>query len=313
MKSNHYRILGFALAAACSTSYSLAQEAAYRIAQDETTEPPIAYGYNHTVELSMGTGRNLKDYSQLSDLGIGLMGHDAWGFEFNLRYTRFLSRHWGAYAQIDALRLGTSSDQLERGLAPHYNHNGKEVLVSSDILCFSFLDFGSFYQQYLLGAAYRYDVGRWSFRSRLGAGFLCQSSGYASFYVMDSQTRHDYEEVQLRTTNNRGEMPDDFYAFAYSPSLQVTFTPCTHFFFSAEVQWTGTIGHLYQHTQAYQYYAYEEQHWKPDEYGFFCPGRSELIGKTDDHFNRMQMGNFLQLRLGFGWNIGWNRNASKRF
>lgn len=290
--------------ATCNVVNAWAQE-------KEEQDPPLTYGYNHTIELSMGTGRNLKSYSQLPDQGIALFGHDTWGLDIDFRYSYFFSRHWGAYVQLEALNLGTYSDAMEPALSRHYNLEDKEVRINDD--CNIGYDIGSAYGMYLLGCVYRYDIGRWSFRPRLGMGVIRQRDEIALYDVVDTKTYHNIERVELYTTQHNGKCRDRYSAFAYTPSLQVTISPRRHFFFSAEVQWTGTIGHLYQRTIANEYYAEEPLDEKPDEWGYYHNNSHlEFVKKTDDHMDRLQMGNFLHFRLGVGWNIGHNRNENRR-
>lgn len=282
-------------------------------AYDKDEDPPLEYAYNHTIDLQIGSGRNLTSYSELPDQGIGVFGHDSWGFDLDLRYTRFFSRHWGAYFQFGILSLGTHYDDMVEPLTHHYNHGGKEVRIDDEWYCgLISSDCGSFYDRYLLGATYRYDVGRWSFRPRLGLGIMRQYDSHSHFYVVDNNTHADYEHVDLYSTNSRGETKT-VPAFAYSPSLQICFSTCSHVFISAEVEWTGTIRHLYQRTIAKQYHTSELNDWQPNEFEYFLLfGDREFVKKTDDHLTRVHMGNFLQLRIGIGWNIGWNRNEGHR-
>lgn len=280
------------------------------MAQETTLESAWEYGYDHTLEMSFGRGSNLKGYSQLPDEGVALCGHDCWGIGFDLRYSRFVSRHWGWFGQINWLSLSNDNLQLEAPLSRHYNPDGREVRVDAGNDC-GFNDCGSFYDNYLVGAVYRYDIGRWSFRPRLGIGLIRQFSESAEYYLIEPRhSDRDYQTVELTTANHDGKAYDHFNAFAYSPSIQVNFAAGRHFFFSAEAQWLGTIGHLYQRSVTKQYIADEPQDWQPEKDGYFwIKGDSRYIKTTDDHLTRFQMGNFLQFRLGLGWYIGRNRNG----
>lgn len=283
------------------------------VAQVETSNPPIAYGYNHTIELALGSGHNLKSYTQLPDQGVALFGDDVWGVNFSFRYSRFFGQHWGAFAQISCQSLGADYFDLEDHLARQYNHNGKETRYGGEFVCGFGNDFGSYYHSYLLGPVYRYDVGRWSFRPRFGIGLMRQFRESVDFFVVDTRTDCDYERVEFSTVNHLGKADEYFNAFAYSPSMQVTFSVGTHFFFSAEAQWIGTIGHLYQRTVVKQYRADEPQTWQPERDGYFyINGDSKFVRNNDDILTRVQMGNFMQFRLGLGWNIGHNQNAKRR-
>lgn len=287
-------------------------------AYDKDEDPPLEYAYDHTLEIQLGTGANLNDYSQLPDQGIALFGSDIWGFDFNFRYTRFFSRHWGAYAQLNALALNADNDYLEQPLRQHYNHGGKEVRMDNcwEDECFNFGlagDCGSDYVTGLLGVTYRYDAGRWSFRPRLGLGLLLQSdSSYDGFYVIDTNTQDTYEWVKFTFEDRPGHAYHSIPAFAYSPAFQLTFSTSNHFFISAEVQWMGTIGHAYQHTVSEQFRTELPQDWDWDSFhsngGFCLRNPSHFVQKTDDHRDRLQMGNFIQFRIGVGFNIGHNRN-----
>ena len=291
----------------------MALSATQVFAQEEEQDPPIAYGYNHTLEIGIGNGHNLKSYSKLPDKGTALFGHDAWGIDVDIRYTRFFSSHWGAFIHLNALSLGNEDYKLEKPLSEYYNHGSKEVRVGNDDFeCGFGYDNGASYGMHMLGVVYRYDIGRWSFRPHFGIGRIHQHDSTSDFYVVDTSTDDKFEWVSLTTVNKMGKRHAHFNAFAYSPSIQITFSPRRHFFFSAEMEWTGTIGHLYQHTKALQCKATEPQDWKPESDGFFFIPSYEYHGvKTDDHLDRVQMGNFIQFRFGIGWNIGHNRNVRK--
>lgn len=281
------------------------------LAYDEGEDPSLEYAYNHAIDLQLGTGRNLTNYSELPDQGIGVFGHDSWGFDFTLRYTRFFSHHWGAFLQFGLLILDTDYYQMEEPLAKHFNHGGKEVRIDDIPICGFFGSCGSSYDKFQVGAAYRYDLGRWSFRPRLGLGIMRQDVSRSYFYVVDTNTQDTFEEVRLYSTNSKGQtviIP----AFAYSPAIQICFSTSSHFYLSAEAEFTGTIGHLYQRTIAKQFRTDEPNDWQPDEFGnFFIPSYDEFVRKTDDHLTRVPLGNFLQIRIGLGWNIGWNRNEKR--
>lgn len=278
-------------------------------AQETQSDPPVAYGYSYTIEAAFGNVRNLKSYAQLPDQGIALLNHADLGADLSLRYTQFFTRHWGAYAQLDAFFLEGYSLDMQEPLSECYNHGSKEVRITYD---FDDLSQGisSSHGMYLFGAVYRYDIGKWSFRPRLGIGKIHQHSQQNGFYVVDTHTEHDYEQYTLSTTDRDGRYVRRFNAFAYAPSIQITFTPRLHFFFWTELQWTGTIGYLYQQTRIAQYRATEPQDWQPesDQY-FYIYGPTEYVKKVGEHRERVQMGNFLQFRIGIGWNIGRNRNA----
>lgn len=312
MRTFHYShsLLLMLLLAACSITEAWAY--------DKDEDPPLEYAYDNTLEIQLGTGRNLNDYSQLPDQGIALFGSDIWGFDINLRYTRFFSRHWGAYFQFNGLVLNASDDHLEHPLRQHYNHGGKEVHMVNHWYdeCFKFGyidDCGSDYLTGLVGATYRYDVGRWSLRPRLGLGLLIQSgSSYDGFFVVDTNTQDSYEWVKFTLEDRPGHAYHSIPAFAYSPALQLTFSTNNHFFFSAEVQWMGTIGHAYQHTVVEQFRNELPQDWDWESShlhgGSNLLNHSYLVQKTDDHRDRLQIGNFIQFRIGVGFNIGHNRN-----
>lgn len=278
-------------------------------AQETTIDPPIAYGYNHTIEAMAGNVQNLKSYAQLPDQGIALLNHDDLGANLSLRYSHFFTRHWGAYAQLDAFFLEGYSLDMQAPLSECYNHGSKEVRITCD---FDDLSQGisSSHGMYLFGAVYRYDIGKWSFRSRVGIGKIHQHSSRSRFYVVDTHAEHDYEQFTLSTTDSDGRFVRRLNAFAYAPAIQITFTPRRHFFFSTELQWTGTIGHFYQQTRIDQYRTTEPQDWQAesDQY-FYIVGPSEYVKRVGMHSERVQMGNFLQFRIGIGWNIGHNRNA----
>lgn len=279
------------------------------LAEEKTSGTRDAYDYRHTIEYTVGNVQNLKSYPRLPDQGIALLCHDAEDADLSLRYSCFFTRHWGAYAQLDAFFLEGYDRYMLEPLSQHYNQGSKEVRIT-----YNFDDdcgISSSHGMYLFGAVYRYDVGRWSFRPRLGVGKIHQHSHSTLFYVVDTSTEYDYEEYTLSTTDRDGKRASRFNAFAYAPALQITFTsPRRRFFLSAELQWTGTIGHFYQNTKVNQWRATEPQDWQPQNDGYYyINSTSDFVKKVEEHRERVQMGNFLQFRFGMGWNIGRRRIA----
>jgi len=261
-------------------------------------DPALPYAYRNTLEISIGNARNLKSYSKLVDGGLSQAGANTAGIDFTARYSFFPSRHWGGFIQAEATPYAITDSELEYATR-HYYDNKPEP---SDQLYWNGGNMSSSYGTFLLGGVYRYDISRWSFRGRVGAGLRRQSNESFSCRTLNIYSGDEY-----------GHAKDYFRAFAYNTSLQCCFTPRRHFFFLAEASWTGTIGHLFQYTEEYQithgsFNDIVEDPHSPT--GYVYAGIPEAnYERISCKRQRISMGNFLNIRFGIGWNIGHNRNA----
>lgn len=282
-------------------------------AQGGEVDPPLPYAYNHTIDLFLGPSKNLTSYNQLMDGGAARFGKNfdsesQLGMQLNLRYTEFVSRHWGIYTQFQISNYLMGDEMAIARLEEFENvsHGTFRDLTASD-----WYRWGATYAQMMTGATYRYDVSRWSFRARVGLGYRSHSNrgtptlGYYDLRLVEGvvpeKTLYVYNvlEYAFDLCNSQGERIDHrVRGFAYGSSLQVTFTPRRHFFFSIEAGWTGTLGHVHQSVTRTSAVYEGYDHW-PDQIKGYSQAR--LV-------QRARMGNFLDMNFGVGWNIGWNRN-----
>lgn len=296
-------------------------------AEAQTVEQ-LPYGYRHTIEFSMGHSRNLATYGFLPDKGLSVTAADR-GFDFQMRYSLFFTKHWGAYTSMIAAGYPVSADATERAMGRDGRHTYTNE-VRYDYECFvnDYDDGGGASSLWLMaGGVYRYDIKRWSFRGRLGIGVgdirprgavYIQEDNYSSQHrPLDAQY---VKEIYIDGgTSDKSIVYNDHthnHTFAIAPSLQVTFTPRHHMFFSAEVGLIGNIGKQPMRIRTYNVEKITEEHYHSVLYPIFCPGeygepeysRTEMIS-VEHH--KINPGQFLTLNLGIGWNIGWNRNSKR--
>lgn len=302
-------------------------------AQEEESDPPLPYAYRNTIEVSLGNARNLNKYGKLIDKGISQAGAEEAGIDMTFRYTRFIDRHWGFYTHAEFTSFLTTETEVEPALKAHYLKQGRTL----ERLNYYYWDTDGSYSDYgtfLAGTVYRYDIGRWSFRGRIGAGLrLLNTEGFSIICTpSDASNPNTTEEASSTFSSNNTQVAKQeelyFYtgksdgsdgnhrAFAYNGSLQCCFTPRRHLFFQAEISLTGTIGHLFQFSEIRERNTYCGPYLavdpiSPTGYAYVQGGesvdvQSQLISRQRQ---RISMGNFLNIRFGVGWNIGRNHNA----
>ncbi len=286
---------------------------------EEEEDPALPYAYRHTIDVSIGSVHNLHSYSKLIDKGITQAGAKSAGIDISFRYSIFLSQHWGMYAQVELSEFTVTDEELRSEMRAYYrsvNPNSSGIGYSA---------YNSSYMEhsmFLGGAVYRYDVGHWSFRTLVGAGIrkfwpddFCYTFGSPVYYSDETSqpTQSSSHEVYFYAGNSKGESEECFRAFAYNTTLKCCFTPRRHMFFTAEVAWTGTIGHYFQYTKISQSNYSYGNHLIEDPYSptghVYVSGHETQYSPISQLRQRISMGNFLNFRLGIGWNIGWNRNA----
>jgi hypothetical protein len=233
------------------------------------------------------------------DKGITQAGASKVGLDGLLRYSFFASRHWGAFVQVENSLFWVDELEMNPAAKKYYRERNSEFYNLH--YCDDKDKTGSKYNPgshtALLGAVYRYDVGPFSFRGRLGAGWRLQNTEVVNYIAVVGKgtyyTPAPMEDIYFYTCDKNGK-PDRWNsAFAYNASLQGCITPGRFTFFSLELSWTGMAGHMYQMTEV-------------REYGqSFDDPTCTVISKQRE---RISFGNFLNLRLGIGWNIGRNRN-----
>lgn len=280
---------------------------------EDEYEPPLAYAYQNTLEIFGGWSCVFGHYGNLMDKGLGCFGKGVTdGANFQMRFTRFFSKEWGGYVQFGFYPIYGNSMQLCERMAKESGWQGEDWERFDDFVCWEREGGGSVYGSAIVGVTYRYDFGnRWSLRPRLGIGYrsmneycdnevICRkySSNEREFIAYDFDIC-DKNGHSIDNRINRVRRP------AINGSLQIQFTPRRHMFFSAEIGLTSTIGHLYQRTSSHRWIA------QTDEWG--NPRETIEIFPTQTSVHRVgQMGNFLDISFGIGWNIGWNRNDKSR-
>lgn len=128
-------------------------------------------GYNkNSIELR--TGATLASINMFEHQGNKV---SATGLDFSLRYTRYFDRHWGAFLQGDlssgSARRKTYFEKLDRLDGKRYAYTPFKSGATSPARSHA----GMF-----AGITYRYDINRWSFSPRIGAGA-------ASYYLKQNR------------------------------------------------------------------------------------------------------------------------------
>lgn len=279
-----------------------------RAQSEEEKDPSLEYAYQNTLEIFGGPSWIFGNYDNLMDKGLGCFGKGVTdGANFQMRYSYFLGRKWGGFVQFSFSPIYGNSGKLKRCLMEDRGLQGDEWYVNDYYCDWGRQGGGCVYADAIVGVVYRYDFGnRWSLRPRLGIGYRSMNikggDDIISRDITPNLTEHyqtlygicdGFGDVSGRSRTRR---------WACKTSLQLQFTPRRHLFFSAEVGWSSTLGHLYQSTVY--------RHWFTEEVYLDGTYRyQDLEVVKDRRVNRVrQMGNFLDLSFGIGWNIGWNRN-----
>lgn len=268
-----------------------------------------AYACMNSLEFSMGGTRNFQNYDRLPDHGLSQIGHGTNGFEISARYTRFFTKHWGTFFHLGSSLMWLSGTSYEDEL---YNiYNTKEGTEKVPPFCISTDDYtvGTTYGTILLGAVYRYDVERWSFRPSLGLGMRRQHTRSETSHTLTRYGEDEYyTRVRFSTRDRHGNKHRYMRAFALSPSIQINFTPRNHMYFLSEVSWTVPFRRLTHQTTVHAYKHNEDSQPKNWVDALLWPlfphSEGEYLGVMESYRQRYRMGNFFSLRFGIGWNIG---------
>ena len=293
------------------------------------TADQLPYGYRHTIELSMGHSRNLVSYNGIPDKGLSVCASDR-GFDFQLRYSLFFTQHWGAYASIALANYPVSAGKTEQAL----ERDGRYTYINEER--YSYMCFDNEYDDsggsnadwYFVGGVYRYDIKRWSFRGRLGIGrgyITPQCATYLRFdKPADLSKPVNADDVKQIIIDGSSDVKDSWNmkrhhtkTVAVAPSLQVTFTPRHHMFFSAEVGFIGNIGKQPMRIRTFNTSTELNEYVKEenpsiittDDFFNYCSYRRTKL--SDSEYHRLNPGQFVTFNLGIGWNIGWNRNKKR--
>lgn len=314
---------------------------------DEDERIDNNYARNYSIEINGGPRWNLRRYNNAPSMAVGFMGDHCLGGGIQARFTAFIDKHWGVHLSAEYNAITDDSNSLLYKHASN-SYNYQTFYVSRDIdewvcgWCNAIPQYGQRYFLSMAGATYRYDFARhWSLRTRLSLGF--QQMQPNDFYYarwdrdLPYQTEeasllnrpNSFEEVKVTLCNNNHTPVNRFWSLAYSPSIQICFTPKRTIFFSLEAQWTGTARSMTERIEVYdikqtvtavpdspeEFLQYHNIITSPDK-GYYC---NYYNSKTKEYtplyiqfeeqlystsYHRVRMGNFLNLRIGFGWNIG---------
>ena len=276
--------------------------------------PTTAYGYGHTIEAQLGWAASPYAIDGEARRARGI----ATGADFNLRYSYFIGRHFGVYAQVE---FANTSASQEKFFSVVNKADGNKYKYSYDHGWYTDMKNRSYSPLASIGGVYRLDFGQWSFRPRVGLGFgSFKDRGY-SYMRSDRdgelKSHMFFEQTQVRPQLDymesyfgRKRSP----AFLVSLSAQLTYTIRNHFFFSVEAgikdlpTTVAYVNDIYNSK-----YAYNPQTWVD------AVADSDLIGQYTKDTNRVisdatapSIGSLMNLSFGIGWNIGWNRNESYR-
>jgi len=264
--------------------------------EEEEAPRQIAYAGKYSLEFQIGSSQNLKGYSKLPDDGAAVLGAGVLQTMVGGRLTMFQDKHWGYFMEFYFSMRTTDNEQLYKkyknlGIR---NYDGS----AAEKHCYMVDDIGS--GNLMLGAMYRYDISRWSFRPRFGMGWRSfqDAENGVVFDQKNSLSEHTYHEYMSSLENRSKTSAHAYNAFVYSPGVQVCFTPHNRMFFHLDFSWMGTLSKLYQ-VNSYQVINERET---IDTEGRFYWKQTEYPAET--HRQRVSMGNFLNIRLGIGWNIG---------
>ncbi len=282
-------------------------------AHAQTKAELCPYGYRHTLELSFSQPFGVGHVSGY-DHGLSLKGDNEGDVGYMMRYSNFFTRHWGVFAsfdffstQIDGYKYLECLDEYH----PAYCHDIPEPSYPTNNDWYDMYAYG-----WMFGPTYRYDRGRWSYRARLGVGrvtferhhdaqdfeFVRHDVAAAGPVDHDFFADHSFERIVLTNVD-----ADHLGAHAtrrhltIEPSVQATFSVGEHFFVSVDVGYRIVCGSYYQRMTVtpVSYAVNPEPHFEP-------------AGNSTTTYDRLRACDFLSLRLGLGWNIGWNRNERRR-
>lgn len=169
------------------------------------------------------------------------------GMTFHLDYTRFITRHWGVFIEGDL-----------SGSAASQKHFYKKVAT---------LDKGDFtysrfktgarspktsYASAFIGAAYRYDIGKWSIRPRLGAGIADYGHTQYRYYRTVTTSGSGYPQaVFVMPTTEKGTLGISETVPAIKAGIQFQYYLTGHFHIGADLGLTGFISKQERYVSIY--------------------------------------------------------------
>lgn len=271
---------------------------------------PQEYAYGSSIDMQAGLVGMPFNYIGEVRTANGMSG----GGEFQLRYTYFPGRHWGAFA----------SWSYDGGLSdprPFFSvvnrADGDMYKYSQDRSNWMDEAMGYRVNTLIAGVCYRYDTGQWSIRPRLGIGAAYSELSSTPFVRMDRETDQPLKQYCFSEVAPK----EDFYAdgdysthwgFAAYAGLQATYTFRHHFYLSLECGFKAFTSAMKYSRMEYDFVpAYHPDNW-PEAVAQDQLRNSwevDMDSCVTSRANRPWA--LLNINFGIGWNIGWNRNASR--
>lgn len=255
----------------------------------------LPYGYGHTIELSGGPAYTIGSRypntlkTAWSDGGI-----------FNMRYSYFFGKHFGAYAGLNIESVSLCNDKYFGKLDNSYTY--KAAYQANNIR--------ESYSGVSLGGVYRYDFGRWSLRPRLGIGYTSYSTENFEYYRYARGNSVTYEDspehVYIIYPDNSMD------CLSVEASVQICFTVGTHFFFLAEAGGMAVPGKIEERHEIYETRTPAPTSWNEALLGTNLDRHINTIQISDKTYSH-SVSNLIYVKLGIGWNIGFNRNINKKY
>ena len=280
------------------------------VAQEANVKP---YAYGHSLDFMYGD--NFSPYK--IDRAVNSAKGHAVGGNFDIRYTTYVLPWVGAYVQLGVARakesatgyLGTFND-ADNGLYSYkaykigsYNP-GKGKMINTG--------FGPYV---LLGAAFRYDISRFSIKPRIGIGngkYLSRQYAYERL-VKDGYSEAPtvyyysmYNDPCEYIIDSKREEAKTKSATIMATSLQVSYTFNDHFYFSVEggLKYSPTRIKILERVYTAKT-DYDPQNWAQAVYDSSKRGDWEFDKNDYEESTRTQrIGGSSYIQFGIGWNFG---------
>lgn len=316
----HFRLL-LVLSALCLASAAYAGEgkssegkfsegksSEEKSSKEKDTDAPfeLAYSYGHAIDLQGGMAT--------SAILVGGDSRKAFasfaGSCGQLRYSCFLSSHWGFYVSLasQAIFSGTTSFLRARNYA-----DGGLYRYSSDYNVMS-----AALSYAMAGSVYRYDFGMCSVRARLGIGvgsYALSTGGFARYSRAVPSAYPEYISYSVETkkedflidSGSNAIYYSDNTAFVAALSCQFCYTFRRCFYISAEIGINAACAPgvvLKQRTYQAES-AYNPENWADAVIDY--ENRDAYKFTTYKEASARMPWAFFNASVGIGWNIGFNR------
>lgn len=252
------------------------------------TKSLLPYGYGHTFEMSAGPA------GMVNSLRPGMSKSCCvGGFDFNMRYSYFFGRHFGAYIGFSSSGFNLGTDKLFGSFDDRYIYKASKNMYS-----LSETEAGI-----SLGGVYRYDFGRFSLRPRVGIGYFGYNTTDYNYYKFSAVGQEkDPEHIYIGESSKN--------CISIEASLQLTLSVSRHFFFSLEAGGRALPGRYQAEAVVFDTKTKAPETWKQDllDVNLNRHIDTALLSKGTE---RIPVGCALYAKIGLGWNIGFNRNARK--